>query len=130
MKPRYLNVDCVLASGEPFGELLDCLKSDAFLLWSELSGARQSAGLETKLADTNGPAEDLLEFLRIFDALPVNMKAVLATCTERRMDVGFESGESGEPLNVAVAPDVLKQLAQLGFELSIRIYPLEADEDQ
>lgn len=128
MEPRYLNVDCILGSQEALGALLDALKPDVFLLWSDLSGPRQSAGFETKLQATKGPQEDIAEFLRILEALPIDLREMLARCHEKRMDIGFESGQSGDPLNVSIPGKLLHRLTSLGFELSIRIYPSTPDE--
>lgn len=130
MEPRYLNVDCVLGSEEPLGALIDHVKPDVFLLWSNLSSPMETAGFETKLANTKGPGEDIAEFLRIFEALPPDLKQMLIRCTEKRMDVGFESGESGDPINVPLTAALLERLAELGFELSIRIYPADCDESE
>lgn len=124
MSARYLNVDCILRSDHSLENLINFLKNDVFVLWDELSEDGNNVGFETNLINTSGPEEDISEFLRLFDSLPLSLLQLLNDCREKIFDIGFESGTFGDPVNAHLSTAVMSKLCQLGFSVGIRIYPI------
>ena len=123
---RYLNVDCILRSDVSLVDFLSYLKSDVFVLWDEPSGGGSFIGFETNLVDTSGPEEDIAEFLRLFE--PPKLKEALIKCKEKSFDIGFESGDFGDPINLNISPDIVSKISELGFSINIRVYPVPPDQ--
>lgn len=124
MSARYLNVDCILKSDHSLEDLRNFLKNDVFVLWDELSEDGNSVGFETNLINTNGPEEDISEFLRLFDSLPLSLLQLLNHCREKIFDIGFECETFGDAANAHLSAAVIGKLGQLGFAVGIRIYPI------
>lgn len=124
MSARYLNVDCILRSEENLAELKKYLEKDVFFLWDEFDGNSSHIGFETNLVDTKDPEQDILEFLKIFDAAPHSVQKLITECNERVFDIGFESGFSGDPINTGISSSTVQRMAKLGFSIGIRIYPV------
>ncbi|MCP3670480.1 MAG: hypothetical protein GY814_08595, partial [Gammaproteobacteria bacterium] len=112
---RYLNVDCVLHSEKSLAKSLSSLKDDVFILWDESLNGGSFIGLETNLVDTSGPEEDIAEFLRLFDS-PSLLEA-LSKCQEKTFDIGFESGDSGDLVDVIISSDIVNKISELGFSI-------------
>lgn len=126
MEVRYLNVDCILRSNGDLTELLSFFEKDIFLLWKELSSKTGSfVGFETNLVNSKSPEEDILEFFKLFDSLPSALKSELTNCEEKIFDVGFESGDLGDPLNINLSSEIINKISDIGFSIKIRVYPLE-----
>lgn len=123
---RYLNVDCILRSEKSLAKSLSSLKDDVFILWDESLNGGSFIGLETNLVDTSGPEEDIAEFLRLFDS-PSLLEA-LSKCQEKTFDIGFESGDSGDLVDVIISSDIVNKISELGFSIKIRIYPVPPSE--
>ena len=119
---RYLNVDCILRSKHNLSELLSFLKDDVFLLWNEPSSGGSFVGFETNIVNTSGPEEDITEFLRLFDLH--SSVEVLGECESKVFDIGFESGDSGEAVDIIICHDVVNKISELGFSINIRVYPV------
>ena len=124
---RYLNVDCILRSENSLTELLALLKDNTFLLWDQPSGNGSFVGFETNLVGTNGPEEDIAEFIRLFDSPPI--LEIINTCQEKVFDIGFESGDAGDPVDVALNPELVNKISHLGFSIKIRVYPVPPVEE-
>ena len=127
---RYLNVDCILRSDKSLAKLLSSLKDDVYVLWNQPFDNGSFVGIETNLVKTSGPEEDIAEFIRLFDSASVLDD--LSKCQEKIFDVGFESGDSGDPLNVIISADLVNKISELGFSIKIRVYPvpqIEAEVD-
>jgi hypothetical protein len=124
MSARYLNVDCILKSDHSLEDLRNFLKNDVFVLWDELSEEGNSFGFETNLFNTNAPEEDISEFLRLFDLLPLSLLQLLNGCREKIFDIGFESDTFGYAANAHLSAAVISKLGQLGFSIGIRIYSI------
>ena len=119
---RYLNVDCILRSETSLSGLLEALKDDIFTLWNEPLNHGSFVGFETNLVNTAGPDEDIAEFLRLFEAN--SLIPLLNECQEKVFDIGFESGDVGDPLDFIIDSKNLKKITDLGFTIKMRIYPL------
>ena len=127
MDARYLNVDCILRSGDNLIDLISFLKDDVFILWEEFPRDGSFVGFETNLINTNEPEEDIVEFLRLFDSLPSTLMRLLTGCYEKVFDIGFESGNTGDPLNLSINSDLINRVSKLGFSLNIRVYPIDSE---
>ena len=119
---RYLNVDCILRSEKDLSGLLSSLKDSIFMLWDAPFNDGNFVGFETNLVDTSGPEEDIAEFLKLFDT-PSALEA-LSKCHEKAFDIGFESGDSSDPVDVIISSDIVSKISQLGFSIKIRVYPI------
>lgn len=119
---RYLNVDCILRSKKSLSKFLSSLKDDVFILWNEQVNGGSFIGFETNLPNTSGPEEDIVEFLRLFDA-PSLLEA-LSKCQEKIFDIGFESGDSGDLVDVIISSPIMNKISELGFSIKIRVYPV------
>lgn len=124
MEPRYLNVDCILRSNEDLTPLVKCIEPKVLFLWREFSDSTSFIGFETTLINTRGPDEDILELFRLFDSLPEPVIKLLNNSHEKVLDIGFESGNSGDPTNVCLSADVIARIYNYGFSINIRVYPL------
>lgn len=124
---RYLNVDCILRSKEGLSDFLSELKDDVFVLWDKPSNDGGFIGFETNLTNTGGPEEDIVEFVRMFST-PVLQKKLIS-CYEKAFDIGFESGDSGDPVDVTISSDTMRKITQLGFTIRIRVYPVPPEID-
>lgn len=76
------------------------------------------------LTDSKEPEEDINELLRLFDSLPPELSDTLNNCYEKIIDIGFESGNSDQPLDVRISSEEIQRLSGLGFSINIRIYPI------
>ncbi len=119
---RYLNVDCILRSENSLSDFLSLLEDDIFILWNEPNKNGSFVGFETNLVNTNGPGEEISEFKRLFET-PFLLEAI-NKCQERVFDIGFESGDVGNPVDVAINPEMINRISQLGFSIKIRVYPV------
>jgi hypothetical protein len=124
MESRYLNVDCTLRSSESLTALLSFLEKDIFLLWDQTSETTSFVGFENNLVGSNSPEKDILEFLRLFALLPEELLKQLLDCRVKTLDIGFESGDKGDPVNVELNTNIIRKLSEYGFSLKIRIYPI------
>lgn len=123
---RYLNVDCILRSDGDLSRLVSTLKEDVFVLWNEPSNDGSYVGLETNLVNTNGPDEDISEFIRLFELRSLHNE--LNLCQEKIFDIGFESGDIGDPIDVKLDNELIRRISELGFSLKIRVYPVNLTE--
>ncbi len=102
--------------------LLSYLEEKVFLLWNESADDGYSLGLETNLLNTQGPQEDIVAFLELFEALPDELMQQLMSCTSKIFDIGFDGGEQGLSMDAVLEPSVIARVARFGFGISVRIY--------
>lgn len=125
METRYLNVDCILRSDHSLSDIKTVLEKDVFMLWDKSSENDSHIGFETNLDDSKGPEEDIVELLRLFDSMPAELSETLSNCREKVFDIGFESGNTDDPVDVAISSDVIQKISNLGFSIKIRVYPIK-----
>lgn len=123
MEARYLNVDLVVQSDSDLTALTTFLEGKVFFLWKELARNQSSVGIETNLHNTICPEEDILELLRIFEALPRDLQRLWAASKKKVMDIGFECGSMDVAIDSFIGAEILKRLAALDCSINIRIYP-------
>lgn len=123
MSAQYLNVDCIMKSRFILDDLITSLGKDVFVVWSSYEDMEHAICLETNLLRTEHPAEDIAEFLRLFSELPIEKLQCLNNCHEKRFDIGFESDTEGEALDTTIESGLIGRIHNLGFSISIRIYP-------
>ena len=109
-----------MRSDEDLSSFVSAIKEDVFILWDECSSNGSFIGFETNLVGTNGPDEDIEEILRIFS---ISNDEVLDTCKEKVLDIGFEGGDIGDPVDVSLSNILLLKLAEIGFSINLRVYP-------
>ena len=129
MEARYLNVDCILRSKHSLTELLSYLDNEIFILWNDSDTDINSIGFETKLLNTKSPEEDISKFLSLFESLPPALSKLLKTCDEKILDIGFESGDQGAPMEACLDSLMLARISSLGFNVGMRIYPQGPDSE-
>lgn len=123
MGARYLNVDLIVQSNTDLTLLVDFFEGKVFFLWNDLTGLKNSFGIETKLCDTSEPSEDIIELLNLIELLPEDLKKLWLNIEKKIIDIGYECGTMEDPINSLLNPNIVNRLAQLGFAINIRIYP-------
>lgn len=118
-----MTVDLVVQSDSDLTALTTFLEGKVFFLWKELARNQSSIGLETNLCNTTRPEEDILELLRILEALPPDLMSLWAESKKKVIDIGFECGSIDAALDSFIDTQILKRLAALGCAINIRIYP-------
>lgn len=123
MEARYLTVDLVIQSDSDLTALTKFLEDKVLFLWKELTRTHSSIVIETNLIDTTCPEEDILEFLKILEALPPDLQSLWVDSKKKVMDIGFECGSMDVAIDSFIGAEILKRLAALGCAMNIRIYP-------
>lgn len=122
MIPRYLTVDLILRSRENLSPIADFLGDRVFLLWNETLHDIKSLGIETTLDFSKGPEDDLVEILRLLKTLTPELIDLFDRCSERIVDIGFESGSSGDPIDATIRAGIVEELAKFQIAINIRVY--------
>ncbi|QDT44906.1 hypothetical protein Pan241w_50220 [Gimesia alba] len=120
---RYVNTDLDLLS--PFA--FDVLHTELAALccplhYAETANGTWSACYEANQLQSDAP-NDIGAFLAAIAKLSDSATAQLAACTKRDFNVGFDCWDSWG-FNYAFPLDLLTQVANAGFSISITLYPM------
>lgn len=121
----FLNLDLELKSATSLDAFVQHLAGEVFVLINEKVDGLYFLGLEPII--DGSLCSDLEEctryFLELLNTLPTEMRAVWNNCTSRVFDYGFDGGVESIPLSTTLSTKSLFEIAQLGAEIRITIYP-------
>ncbi|MCL2340633.1 MAG: hypothetical protein FWC49_02895 [Proteobacteria bacterium] len=85
LEERYLAVDFIVEENFDLSTLVDILKKDTFLLWSETNKHSSSFGTEPNLTGTDTSEKDIVELLRVIENLPTKLTQMLQKSHKKKM---------------------------------------------
>jgi hypothetical protein len=118
---QFLNVDLDIEAPFDLAPLVAGLGDAVF----ELHTGPAREGFETHLELPGQPAsaEDAVRaFVRLLSQLPADARRLWDGATRRDLNVGIQGGSTPHALEVALAPDVLAAVAELGARIVITVY--------
>jgi hypothetical protein len=137
---EYLNTDLDLISAASLEPLANYLEGEADLLSCDL-GPDEQWYLVAEAKDSGGadgdPATDIAGLLDVLEAAPAELRALLAGCSKRELNVGLGCGDTWAHVMTVPAPLVARAGA-LDLALAFTTYPIgdefeseavEVDED-
>jgi hypothetical protein len=78
---------------------------------------------------TRGPEQTINRLCKAVEALPKEARKLWDGCSARTLDMGFDSGTTGDPrkscFQVELSSSTLIRAAKLGMGITVTIYPLE-----
>jgi len=123
-RAEFLNLDLVLKSDSDLSEIIKYLDEKAFVLSHHEHNGEWTLVLE--LADVElarDPNTHTRRFLAIISEFPDDVRDVWKACSSRTFSYGFEGGCNSPALDTTISTDLLLQLARVGAEIGITVYP-------
>lgn len=96
--------------GGAVNPLRNSVEGEIHTLWLELTPSEISLD------------EAVSRYAAIFDALPDELRAVWASCTDRCINVGLQAGFRPHAFPLQVSPSAIAELARLRLRLQINLY--------
>jgi hypothetical protein len=121
---QFINLDLVLKSTSDLSEFVEHVDRQSFVLAHQEHDGEWILVLE--LADDappRDPAAHTQRFLTLMSGLPDEARAVWTACTSRTFSYGFDGGSNAPSLDATISAELLSQIAGLGAEIGITIYP-------
>ena len=123
----FINVDLELFSKEDLSSIAEELKGKIYPLTNEFIEGTYNLAFECSLNELE-PSVVLEEFISLLNSLSAESKALLAECSQKVFDVGYDSGYESFVSHV-VSNSLLSKIVDLGFELRLTVYQLESRDD-
>src|SRR6187549_3078630 len=124
MQPRYIQVDLLIEGDFNLRRLVRFFGDAAFELWPIRP---HEAVLELNGVD-GSMNKTLRGFCEVIEAFPPKGRALWDKATKRVFDIGFESGDRGRAMSLAIQPALLRRIAALGATIAITIYAVPPPE--
>ena len=125
----FANVDLEIKSKDDLQCLIDSFGKDIDVLYHErLENGLDFVSLEFHLNKVEsgiyGSADETINaFYSKIVNFPPESRKIWDRCLEKKFDIGFESGNSGETFNTNIKSETIKQIAEIGASIVITIYP-------
>ena len=123
----FINVDLELFSKEDLSSISEELAGKIYPLTSEFIEGEYNLAFECSLNDED-PSKVINEFIQLLNSLSDESKALLATCSKRTFDIGYDSGDEGFVTHT-LTQNLLSNVLALGFDIKITLYPLDNSEN-
>lgn len=120
---EFINVDMVLYSKEDLSPIADELAERALILQNAFYDGEYKLAFECAHEEYQS-AVVIDTFIKLLDELSPQTKALLARCTKKMLDIGYNSGRAGIVYD-HIRVGQLKKLFEYGLDLNVTIYPLE-----
>ena len=128
VQTSFINVDIELSSIEDLSIIAKELEGQIFLLQNEFEDDIYRLSFECSLSDET--ASSVIErFLSLLDSLTAEQKMLIANCSSRILDIGYESGDKAITTNLLPA-SLLRRLSEYEINLVITLYPLDQENEQ
>ena len=123
--PGFINLDLEIKADIDLTPLADHLTGKAFILFNGRTDTGYRLEMEPLIAGAlSGDAHQCTKhFLTILNTLPAGLKALWEAATSRLFDFGFDSGQESTPLITTLPCSLLLQIANLGADIRITLYP-------
>ena len=120
-----LNLDFELESQFDLSPLAGHLEGKVFILYNGKTDHGYRLDLEPvingRLNDDPQACTD--HFITLINALPKELMDLWSSCTMRLFDYGFDGGLETPPFRAIISTASLSQIAQLGADIQITVYP-------
>ena len=125
----FLNLDLDLRSKTDLAPLAKHLDRFASLLHSGNHSGEFRITAESLIGGhpSIDPAACTRELLETLTALPVALRTLFDSCHLRIFDYGFDGGLEASPYSVDLPASQLLQMAQMGIDLRVTVYPHRTD---
>jgi hypothetical protein len=120
---HFLNLDLVLKSNSDFSVLIGYLDQSVFVLQHQEHEQQFMLALEIDGTDSPDLTTCTQQFLTLIESFPDAARELWNGCTSRIFSYGFEGGCDGPALDTTITADLLLQIAKLGADIAITIYP-------
>ncbi len=126
----FVNVDLEIESKNDLQSLIGKFgKSVVVLYHDRLANGNDFVSLEISLnsvqAENYGEVDDTVSaFCDLVENLPSELRNTWNKSTERKFNIGFESGNTEKTFNTTIQTRTLKRLAKIGGSIQITIYPV------
>jgi hypothetical protein len=121
---EFLNLDLVLKSNSDLSVIINNLDEKAFVLSHHEHNGEWTLVLELAEAEVaRDPNTHARRFLAIISEFPDDVRDVWKACSSRTFSYGFEGGCNSPALDTTISTDLLLQLARVGAEIGITVYP-------
>lgn len=121
---EFINIDMVLSAPENLSGIATELAGQIFILQNDwYADAYQLAFECTFEHQQAAPVLDV--FIGLLEQLSPQAKALLARCSKKMLDIGYNSGNTAGALHDPIHAYQLKKLAEYDIDLHITIYPFE-----
>jgi len=121
----FLNLDLELESHADLSALAEYMEKQVFVLDSHETERGFRLALEPVIdgALNGNPVQCAEHFIKLLHSLPADLAAIWNDCTSRVFDFGFDGGNEAAPYHTEISAALLEQIAKLGVEIRITIYP-------
>ena len=127
---NFLNLDLEIESRSDLSALAQHMGEQVLVLFNGATERGFRLALEPiiETALSRNPQACLNHFVTLLRSLPVELTAIWNDCTSRVFDYGFDGGFESPPQNTTICANSLLQIANLGADVRITIYPFQAEE--
>lgn len=124
----FINLDLELLAPTPLDQLTHYFAPSCFVLFSGEEAGAYRLAVEPMIngALSQDATACTRHFLKLIQALPIELRPLWNKCTTRAFDYGFDSGDAAPPLTLTLAAAELLSIAQYGIDFRITIYPSDA----
>ena len=121
---QFINLDLVLKSKSDLSVIVEHVDRQSFILSHEEFSGEWILVLElVEEESTPDPGNYTQRFLTMISEFPDKARTVWKACTSRTFSYGFDGGSNGPALDATISADLLVQIAGLGADIGITVYP-------
>ncbi len=131
MTSHYLNSDLLLVSTHELTPLIEALDPLTEVLHSDRGDDdKWYATIEAMGSGEEGgsPQRDIESLISAIQSLGDNVLELFVSCDSREVNIGWQSAPERPEGCMALTPDLLAKLGQLGITLGMTIYPSSEDD--
>jgi hypothetical protein len=118
---HFLNVDLELVTEGVVDPILDHWSTNVAVLRNSAEEGRRTAWLELK-DQYESPEDVIVEFLKLIDALPGQLRAVWDACSDRCFNVGIQAGNESHSSAFRISSGTLGRIAAVSARLELTVY--------
>ncbi|MDR3482148.1 MAG: hypothetical protein P4L91_15720 [Burkholderiaceae bacterium] len=126
----FINLDLELESHSNLSALAQHLAGQVFVLFNGETAQGFRLVMEPLIdsALNGNPLACTEHFIALLNSLPKELLDIWKNCTFRVFDYGFEGGIECPPLHTTICTASLLQIANLGADIRITVYPFREEE--
>jgi len=118
---HFLNVDLELVTDGVVDPLLDHWSAEVAVLRNSVEAGSRTAWLELN-DQYESPERVIVEFLKLIDALPGQLRAVWDACSDRCFNIGIQAGAEPHASAFPISSGTLGRIAAVGARLELTVY--------
>jgi hypothetical protein len=118
---HFLNVDLELVSDGTIDPLLDHWSAEVAVLRNSVEEGSRTAWLELN-GQYDSPERVIVDFLKLIDALPLELEHIWHACSDRCFNVGIQAGAEPHSPAFSISSGTLGRIATVRARLELTVY--------